>query len=112
MDGPGRGRDVDWVMRLGVVGGKKPQCSECPRVVLARMGGREAEERQGDLGVSRLLRGTRRTGLTVGGLRGAGGLGRTLWDSCRLRGVGWSLPTIRLMEGKKESQAFISIFKC
>lgn len=118
MDRPGGGRDVDWVMRLHLrvvglvlVGGKKPQCSERPRVVLARMGGREAEERQGDLRVSRLLRGTSGIGLTVGRLGGAGGQGRTLGDSCRLRGVGRSLPTIRLMRRKKERYANINSFK-
>lgn len=118
MDRPGGGRDVDWVMRLHLrvvglvlVGGKKPQCSERSRVVLARMRGREAEERQGDLRVSRLLRGTSGIGLTVGWLGGAGGQGQTLGDSCRLRGVGRSLPTIRLMRRKKERYANINSFK-
>lgn len=100
MDGPRGGRDVDWVMRLPrglvLVGGKKPQCGERPRMVLAWVGRREAEERQGDLRVTRLLRGTSRTGLTVGGLGGAGGLGGTLRDTSGLRGVGRSLPTVRL----------------
>lgn len=85
MYGPGGGGDVDRVMRLPLgrvlVRGKKPQCGERTWVVLAWMGGREAEERQGDLGVNRLLRGTDRTGLDEGGLRGTGGLGRTLRDS-------------------------------
>ncbi len=109
MDGPGGGRDVDWVMRLplGVVrlvlvGGKKPQCGECPRVVLAWMGGWKAEERQGNLGVSRLLWRTSRTGFTVGGLRGTGRLGGTLGDSCRLWGVGRSLSTVRLLRRAKK----------
>lgn len=87
-----------------LVGGKEPQCGECPWMVLAWMGGREAEERQGELGVSRLLRRTG-TGLTVGGLRGTGGLGGTRGDRCRLRGVGRSLSTIGLLRRrKKESE--------
>lgn len=72
-------------------------------MVLAWMGGREAKERQGNLGVSRLLRRTSRTGLTVGGLRGTGGLGRTLGDRCRLWGVWWSLPTIGLREEERKN---------
>lgn len=77
MNGPGCGRDVDRVVRLPLVlvGGKKPQCSERPWVILARMGGREAEARQADLGVSRLLWGTSGIGLIVRELWGAGGLG-------------------------------------
>lgn len=111
MYGPGGGRDVDWVMRLplGLVGlvlvrGKEPQCSERSWVVLAWMGGREAEERQGDLLVNRLLRGTSRTGLNVGGLRGTRGLGGTLRDSCRLRGVGRSLTTIGLVRRRQKER--------
>lgn len=105
MYGPGGGRDVDRVVRLplGLVRGKKPQCGERPWVVLAWMGRREAEERQGDLGVNRLLRGSRRVGLNMGRLRGTGGLGGTLRDSCRLRGVGRSLPTVGLLRGRKKS---------
>lgn len=112
VDGPGGGREVDRVMRLplGVVwlvlvGGKKPQCGERPWMVLALMGRREAEKRQGDLGMCRLLQGTSRTGLTVGGLRGTGGLGRTLRDSCRLGGVGRSLSTIGLWSRKQMKRA-------
>lgn len=77
MNGPGCGRDVDRVVRLPLmlVGGKKPQCSECPWVILARMGGREGEARQADLGMRRLLWGTSSIGLIVRELWGAGGLG-------------------------------------
>lgn len=58
-----------------LVGGKKPQCSERPWVILARMGGWETEARQADLRESRLLGGTSGVGLIVRKLWGAGGLG-------------------------------------
>lgn len=110
VDGPGGGGDVDRVRRLALglvrrvlVWGEEAQCSECSRVILAWVGGGEAEERQGHLGVRRLLLGTCRTGLTVGGLRGAGGLGGALGDSDGLRGVGWSLTTVGLLRRRKKS---------
>lgn len=87
-----------------VVGGKKAQCSEGPRVVLARVRRWEAEARQGDLGVGGWLGGTCRAALTEGGLWGAGGLGQGLGDGCRLWGVGGRLPTVRLL-GEKDTQS-------
>lgn len=109
VDGPGGGRDVDRVVRLGLVmvGGQKAQCSEGPRVVLARVGGWEAETGHGDLGVSGWLGGTGRTALVEGGLWGAGALGQSLGGGCGLRGVGRSLPTVRL---SRETQT--QSFKC
>lgn len=99
MDGPRGGREVDWV-----VGGKKPQRSERPRVVLARVRGWEAETRQGDRGVGGLLGGTCRAALIEGGLWGAGALGQGLGASCRLWGVRGGLPTIRLL-GERDTQS-------
>lgn len=99
MDGPGGGGDVDRVVRLALVmvGGQEPQCSERPLVVLARVGGWEAETRHGDLRVSGWLRKTCRTALSEGGLWGAGALGGG-WG---LWGVGRSLPTVRLLRDKE-----------
>lgn len=75
MDGPGCGGDVNGVVGLPLclvlVGGKSPQCSERPWVVLAWVRRGEAEEREGDLWVSSLLWGARGTGLVVAGLWGA-----------------------------------------
>lgn len=98
---------MDWVVRLALVmvGGQEAQCSEGPRVVLARVGGWEAETRHGDLRVSGWLRGTCRTALSEGGLCGAGALGQSLGGGCGLWGVGRSLPTVRLLRGK-EIQSF------
>lgn len=62
---------------------------------LAWVGGREAEERQGDLGVGGLLEGNRRAGLILGGLRGTGRLGGTLRD-CGLWRVGGGLTAVGL----------------
>lgn len=90
------------VMGLVLVGGEEPQCGERSRVVLARVRGGEAEERQGDLGVGGLLHGAGGAGLTVGGLRGAGGLGGALGDRRGLGGVGWSLPSVRLKEKEEK----------
>lgn len=76
MDGPGGGGEVDWVVglplglvRVLLVGGKKPQCGERPRMELARMGGGKPKEGQLDLGEGGLFLGSSRTVLTVGGLR-------------------------------------------
>lgn len=80
-----------------MVGGKKPQRSERPRVVLARVRGWEAETGQGDLGVAGLLGRTCRAALIEGGLRGAGALAQGLGAGCRLWGVRGGLPTIRLL---------------
>ena len=108
VDGPGGGRDVNRVMRrplgLVLVGGQKPQCGERPRVVRAWKGVGEAKEGQGDLGVSGQFGGTSRTDLTVGGLRGAGGLGGALRDGAGLWGVGRSLPSVRLSRRRKEEE--------
>lgn len=62
------------LVRLVLVRGKKPEGAERRWVVLAWMGGREADERPGDLGVNRRLQGTSMIGPNVGGLRGTGGL--------------------------------------
>lgn len=103
VDGPGGGGDVYRVVRLpplGLVGGEEAERRERPRVVGAGVGGGEAEEGQSHLRVRRqrrLLRGTSRTGLTLGGLRGgARGLGGALRGGGGLRRVRRSLPTIRL----------------
>lgn len=97
VDGPGGGGEVHRVVRLAlvVVGGQEPQCSEGPRVVLARVGGWEAETRHGDLRVSGWLGGTCRTSLAERRLWGA--LGQGLGGGCGLRGEGRSLPTVRLL---------------
>lgn len=94
---------MDWV-----VGGKKPQRSERPRVVLARVGGGEAETRQGHLGVGGLLGGTCRAALVEGGLWGAGALAQGLGARCRLRGVRGGLPTVRLL-GETDTQSPLSL---
>lgn len=85
-----------------LVGGEKPQGSQRSRMILARVGGRNAKDRQLDLGVRRLLLESGGTGLTVGGLRGSGGPGGALGDSGGLRGVGRSLPTVRLEKQKNK----------
>lgn len=85
-----------------LVCGKKPQCSERTRVILPWVGGGKAKERERDLGVCGLLRGTSRIGLNVGGLRRVGGVSGTCGDSSGLWGVGWSVTTIRLLGRKKE----------
>lgn len=67
-------------------------------VVLAWVGGREAKEREGNLGMLGLLVGYPSSGgggLGRGGLGGAGGLARTLGEQGGLRGIGRSLAGIR-----------------
>lgn len=68
-------------------------------VVLAWVGGREAKEREGNLGMLGLLVGSPSNGggcLGGGGLGGAGGLAGTLGEQGGLRGIGRSLAGIRL----------------
>lgn len=84
---------------LVVVGRQQSQSSEsCRVVVLARVGGREAEEREGNLGLLGLLGGSHSSGGLGGGggLGGAGGLAGTLGEQGGLRGIGRSLAGIRL----------------
>lgn len=115
MDRPGGGGKVDWVSRLSLglvwlmlVGGKKSQCSECTWVILAWVGGRKAKERERDLGMCRLLVGTSRIGLSVGGLSRTG-VGGTWGNSSGLWWVGWSLTTIRLLGRKEEKRKKLKI---